>query len=127
MQGSRSTTSFVVTLTVGLATLFALALPEGVGGRDSVVRLTRGGLHRIRCADTASHDHEIDACVEAVSAPVPDSPQVSGAPPLAALVARGPVLTGPTAYTVAAVRRARAVRPLAPPGHATSGRAPPAC
>jgi hypothetical protein len=50
--------SLLLTLGVALATLLGLALPEGIGGRDSVVRLTRGGMQRLGHPDTVSHDHD---------------------------------------------------------------------
>lgn len=127
MRMSRSSTSVAVTLIVGLATLFALAHPEGVGGRDSVVRLTRLGTHRTDCADAASHDHgDPEACLAPATDLVPDSNHVGGTPHLVLTVAAAPALPVPTWHDVAPTWPTRHTPPPAPPGHAVSGRAPPA-
>lgn len=118
--------SVALTLTVALAMLCALALPDGMGGRDSVVRLTRGGLPRVRCADPACCDHEgSETCAEAAGEPLPEAGRFDGTQASAIQMVR-PVLGGPDWRDVTPARFAREGRPPAPPGHAGSGRAPPA-
>jgi hypothetical protein len=117
--------SAAVTLVVALTTVCALGLPEGIGGRDSVVRLTRGGLQRIGCADTASHHEDAEALVEAASGRQLDAARCDG-PPVVALPRTPPAAPVPLAHSVRPLRFAPPSRPPAPPGHAVSGRAPPA-
>lgn len=128
MLGSRTHTSVAVTLLVGLATLFALALPEGIGGRDSVVRLTRGGLQRIGCPDTSSYGHdEPDACLHASAEAQPDTARLDGPPPAALAGSPAPVVVPvPVWQAFLPSWPAPPARPAVPPGHAAAGRAPPA-
>jgi hypothetical protein len=118
----RST--LAVTLIVALATLCALVLPEGNGGRDSVVRLTRAGLQRLDCADAAWHDHDDpESFVESSSEPKPDPTTRTGSPLLA--LVPGLVML-PVVHAGQTDGRA-ALPPWAapPPGRRPAGRAPP--
>ena len=72
--------SVAITLLVALTTVCALALPEGIGGRDSVVRLTRGGPQRLGCADAVCHDHDAPEAVVVFH----DGDLVTVLPPLSA-------------------------------------------
>ncbi len=115
-----------LTLTVALAALCAFALPDGMGGRDSVVRLTRVGLHRVRCADTACCDHDVsETCAVAAGEAQPEAARFDGTQAPAIRTVQ-PVLKGPDWRDVTPARFSREGRPPAPPGHAVSGRAPPA-
>ncbi len=116
--------SVIITLLVALTTVCALALPEGLGGRDSVVRLTRGGPQRLGCADAFCNDHDApEAFVVAAQKPQLEGGHVDGPPA---------VLAAPYAVLAPADGRADSswtapqAPVLAPPGHAVSGRAPPA-
>lgn len=118
--------SAAVTLVVAMTTVCALGLAEGIGGRDSVVRLTRGGLQRMGCADTACHHEDPEALVEAATEPQVDATRFDG-PPVVALSPTPPAVLVPLAHPASPLRLASRSRPPAPPGHAVSGRAPPAC
>lgn len=127
MLGPRSRTFGAVTLLVGLATVFALALPEGSGGRDSVVRLTRGGLQRHGCADTAAHGH--DEQDSGLDTPAATDPPVSGntdGSPAVAVVAPAGLMPMPPALAFTPAWPAPPARPAVPAGGAAAGRAPPA-
>lgn len=117
--------SAAVTLVVAMTTVCALGLPDGIGGRDSVVRLTRGGLQRMGCADTACHHEDPEALIESASEPQVDAPRFDG-PPVVALPRTPPAVPVPPAHPASPLGFAPPSRPAAPPGHAVSGRAPPA-
>ena len=117
--------SAAVTLVVAMTTVCALGLPDGIGGRDSVVRLARGGLQRMGCADTACHHEDPDALVESASEPQPDAARVDD-PPLVAVPIAPPAVAAPVAQAAGRSWVASRPRTLAPPGHAVSDRAPPA-
>lgn len=118
--------SAAVTLVVAMTTVCALGLPDGIGGRDSVVRLTRGGLHWMGCADTACHDHDDpEALVHSTGEAQPDAARVDG-PPLVAVPIAPPAVAAPVAQTAGRSWVASRPRALALPGHAVSDRAPPA-
>ncbi len=118
--------SVALTLTVAFTTLCALALPDGMDGRDSVVRLARGGLQRVRCADTACCDHDTsETCAVSAGRPERVADRFDDTDASAIQTVR-PVLGGPDWREVTPARFAREVRPPAPPGHPVSGRAPPA-
>lgn len=127
MQGSRTRTSVAITLLVGAATLFALALPEGVGGRDSVVRLTRGGLQRIGCPDTSSYGHDDpEAYLDVPAAVTPGTARLHGSGPLALTVPDAALaMFAPGWQTVAPPGGAAERLHPTPPAFAVSGRAPP--
>ncbi|HUU35354.1 MAG TPA: hypothetical protein VMW48_14920 [Vicinamibacterales bacterium] len=126
MFGFRSRFSVAVTLLVGAATLFALALPEGIGGRDSVIRLTRGGLQRIGCPDTASYGRDdAESCLDTPADPLQPAGARCDGPTVVAVVAAAVFVPVPAA-TLAPARSASPARPAVPPGHAAAGRAPPA-
>ena len=126
MLGLRSRSLVAVTLLLGAATLVAVVLPDGIGGRDSAVRLTRGGLQRIGCPDTASGGHDdAEACGDTPA----DPRQPAGADgdgPTALAVVAAVVLVPVPATTLAPSWPASSARPAVPPGHAAAGRAPPA-
>lgn len=127
MQGSRTRTSVAITLLVGAATLFALALPEGIGGRDSVVRLTRGGLQRIGCPDTSSYGHDDpEAYLDVPAAVTPGTARLHGPGPLALIAAGAVLVSAPGWQTVAPPGGAAERLHPTPPAFAVSGRAPPA-
>ncbi len=113
-----------LTLTVAFATLCALCLPDGLGGRDSVVRLTRGGLQRLGYADTVSSHEDPESLVESVRVPLPEADRIDGGPVAAVRPARA-ALSVPVASVAGPSRIARRPPAPAPPGHAVSGRAPP--
>lgn len=117
--------SAAVTLVVAMTTVCALGLPEGIGGRDSVVRLTRGGLQRMGCADTACHHDDPEALVESASEPQLDATRFDG-PPAVAMPPTPPAVPVPLAHPASPLGFAPPSRTPAPPGHAVSGRAPPA-
>lgn len=117
--------SAAVTLVVAMTTVCALALPDGIGGRDSVVRLTRGGLQRMGCADTACHHEDPGPRVDATSEPHPGGDRRDGTP-VVAMPQVKPGVPVPVAQTAGPSWFAARPRALAPPGHAVSGRAPPA-
>ena len=118
--------SVAITLLVALTTVCALALPEGIGGRDSVVRLTRGGPQRLGCADAVCHDHDApEAVVVAAQKPQIEAGRVDGRPLVAVLAAPYAALE-PVDGTADSSWTALQAPVLAPPGHAVSGRAPPA-
>ena len=108
-----------------MTTVCALGLPDGIGGRDSVVRLIRGGLQRMGCADTACHHEDPDALVESAGEPQLDADRFDG-PPVVAMQHQPPGVPVPVAQTAGASWFGPRPRALAPPGHAVSGRAPPA-
>ena len=118
--------SAAVTLVVAMTTVCALGLADGIGGRDSVVRLTRGGLQRMGCADTACHHEDPDALVESASEPQLDATRFDG-PPVVALQRTPTAVPVPLAQPAGPSWFAPLSRTAAPPGHAVSGRAPPAC
>ncbi len=128
MLGSRSRTSVAVTLLVGVATLVALALPEGIGGRDSVVRLTRGGLQRIGCPDTAAYGHDDPESFLDVPADSHAGTVRLDGPPLATLIVSMALAVAPVPAWQVFVPSwpALLARPAVPPGFAVAGRAPPA-
>jgi hypothetical protein len=113
-----------LTLTVALATLCALGLPDGLGGRDSVVRLTRGGLQRLGYADTASCHEYPESLVESARDPLPDADRIDGGP-VAAVRPASAALPAPAVSVAGPARFACRPPAPAPPGHAVSGRAPP--
>lgn len=117
--------SAAVTLVVAMTTVCALGLPDGIGGRDSVVRLTRGGLQRMGCADTACHHEDPEALVESAGEPQLDATRFDG-PPVVAMPRTPPAVLVPLAHPASPLGFAPPSRTPAPPGHAVSGRAPPA-
>ena len=118
--------SAAVTLVVAMTTVCALGLPDGIGGRDSVVRLTRGGLQRMGCADAVCHDHDDPgSLIASAGEPQPDADPFDG-PPTLAVQARPPAVLAPVAQAAGPSGFAPRPRALVPPGHAVSGRAPPA-
>lgn len=128
MVVSRPRTSVVVTLLVGVATLVALALPEGVGGRDSVVRLTRGGLQRLGCPDTPAYGaDDAESCLDGPSASPAGPARLDGPPPTTRTVT--PAIAGvpvPMGHGFVAWWPAPFPGASVPRGHAAAGRAPPA-
>ena len=126
MRCVLSRPSAAVTLVVAMTTVCALALPDGIGGRDSVVRLTRGGLQRMGCADTACHHEDPDALVESAAEPQLDGDRFDD-PPVVAAQHRAPDVPVPMAHPAGRSPFDSRRRTLAPPGYAVSGRAPPAC
>lgn len=127
MHGSRTRTSVVLTLLVGAATLVALALPEGIGGRDSVVRLTRGGLHRLGCPDTSAYGHDDpEAYLDGPADSHAGVTRLEGPGPLAAIVPAAPAAVFAPEWQTAAPPGGAADRfHPTPPAFAVSGRAPP--
>lgn len=126
MLSSGSRLSVAVTLLGGLATVFALAFPGGIGGRDAVVRLTRGGLQRIGCPDTSALGHDDpESHVGSSAEPQPDPERFDGTPVLA-LVAASILVPVPQWRTIVSLRQPPLARPAIRPGHVVAGRAPPA-
>ncbi len=117
--------SLVFSLTVALATVCALILPEGTGGRDSVVRLTRGGWQRARCAEAACGDHDgAEIRTDAPGDPAPAAAGVDDTSP--AIPADRVPDTLPGWHLVAPAGPNSDRHPPSLARHAVSDRAPPA-
>ncbi len=114
-----------MTALVASATLFALAQPEGIGGRDSAVRLTRG-VQRLRCAETTAADHtDTDARVGA-PAEIDTAPVHLDGAPAPAVLAAAVTLAPPTWHPLRVSGRLPTADLMRQPGHDIPGRAPPA-
>jgi hypothetical protein len=122
-----SRSSAALTLTVAFATLCALSLPDGMGGRDSVVRLTRGGLQRARCADAVCGDHDaVESRAVAAGEPQPQPSLLGHDGTSWAMPALGAVVVVPTWQAAAQAAISPASGPMPRRWLLVPGRAPPA-